>query len=71
MCIYFLLSRNNLLRWLIEFEFEAGGPFMNGVQKTVIYEQAMDLNFLDEIYKLPGGEKIKDRHSIAGAVCAI
>ncbi len=33
---------------------------MNGVQQTVIYEQAMDLNFLDEIYHIPGGEKIKD-----------
>ena len=33
---------------------------MNGVQQTVIYEQAMDLAFLDEIYQLPGGEKIKD-----------
>jgi quinone-modifying oxidoreductase, subunit QmoC len=33
---------------------------MNGVQQTVIYEQAMDLNFLDEVYKIPGGEKIKD-----------
>jgi quinone-modifying oxidoreductase, subunit QmoC len=33
---------------------------MNGVQQTVIYEQAMDLNFLDEIYRIPGGEKIKD-----------
>jgi quinone-modifying oxidoreductase, subunit QmoC len=33
---------------------------MNGVQQTVIYEQAMDLNFLDEVYQIPGGEKIKD-----------
>ena len=33
---------------------------MDGVQKTVIYEQAMDLNFLDEVYSIPGGEKIKD-----------
>jgi len=33
---------------------------MNGVQQTVIYEQAMDLKFLDEIYSLPGGDKIKD-----------
>jgi heterodisulfide reductase subunit C len=33
---------------------------MNGVQQTVIYEQAMDLNFLDEVYSIPGGEKIKD-----------
>jgi quinone-modifying oxidoreductase, subunit QmoC len=33
---------------------------MDGAQQTVIYEQAMDLNFLDEIYRIPGGEKIKD-----------
>jgi heterodisulfide reductase subunit C len=33
---------------------------MNGEQQTVIYEQAMDLNFLDEVYHIPGGEKIKD-----------
>jgi quinone-modifying oxidoreductase, subunit QmoC len=34
---------------------------MNGVQQMgPIYEQAMDLNFLDEVYHIPGGEKIKD-----------
>ena len=33
---------------------------MTAVQQTVIYEQAMDLNFLDEVYSIPGGEKIKD-----------
>jgi heterodisulfide reductase subunit C len=33
---------------------------MTGEQQTVIYEQAMDLNFLDEVYSIPGGEKIKD-----------
>jgi quinone-modifying oxidoreductase, subunit QmoC len=33
---------------------------MNGIQQTVIYEQAMDLKFLDEVYQIPGGEKIKD-----------
>ncbi len=33
---------------------------MNGVQQTVIYEQAMDLGFLDEVYRIPGGEKIKE-----------
>jgi quinone-modifying oxidoreductase, subunit QmoC len=33
---------------------------MNGIQQTVIYEQAMDLKFLDEVYHIPGGEKIKD-----------
>lgn len=33
---------------------------MNSTQKTVIYEQAMDLKFLDEVYAIPGGSKIKD-----------
>lgn len=33
---------------------------MNDKQKTVIYEQAMNLMFLDEVYGIPGGEKIKD-----------
>jgi quinone-modifying oxidoreductase, subunit QmoC len=33
---------------------------MTGAQETVIYEKAMDLNFLDEVYGIPGGEKIKD-----------
>jgi heterodisulfide reductase subunit C len=34
---------------------------MSGVnQETVIYEQAMNLRFLDEVYSIPGGEKIKD-----------
>lgn len=33
---------------------------MSGEQQTVIYEKAMDLNFLDEVYQIPGGEKIKD-----------
>ena len=33
---------------------------MNAVQQTVIYEKAMDLNFLDEVYHIPGGEKIKE-----------
>ena len=33
---------------------------MNAVQQTVIYEKAMDLNFLDDLYHIPGGEKIKD-----------
>jgi heterodisulfide reductase subunit C len=33
---------------------------MNGEQQTVIYEKSMDLNFLDEVYQIPGGEKIKD-----------
>jgi quinone-modifying oxidoreductase, subunit QmoC len=33
---------------------------MTAVQQTVIYEKAMDLNFLDEVYSIPGGEKIKD-----------
>jgi quinone-modifying oxidoreductase, subunit QmoC len=33
---------------------------MKAVQQTVLYEQAMDPRFLDEVYTLPGGEKIKD-----------
>ncbi len=33
---------------------------MNDIQKTVIYEQAMNLKFLDEVYGIPGGEKIKE-----------
>ena len=33
---------------------------MNGTQTTVIYEQAMDLKFLAEVYGIPGGSKIKD-----------
>jgi quinone-modifying oxidoreductase, subunit QmoC len=33
---------------------------MKQVTQTVLYEQAMDLDFLDEIYGIPGGEKIKD-----------
>jgi heterodisulfide reductase subunit C len=33
---------------------------MRQVTHTVLYEQAMDPNFLDEIYGIPGGEKIKD-----------
>jgi heterodisulfide reductase subunit C len=33
---------------------------MKVVQQTVLYEQAMDTRFLDEVYGIPGGEKIKD-----------
>jgi heterodisulfide reductase subunit C/quinone-modifying oxidoreductase subunit QmoC len=33
---------------------------MRGVQQTVLYEEAMDHDFLDEVYGIPGGEKIKD-----------
>jgi heterodisulfide reductase subunit C len=33
---------------------------MTGVQQTVIYEQAMDLHFLGDVYRIPGGEKIKE-----------
>ena len=33
---------------------------MNAIQQTVIYEKAMDLNFLDDLYRIPGGEKIKE-----------
>jgi quinone-modifying oxidoreductase, subunit QmoC len=38
--------------------FEWG--IMKAVQQTVLYEQAMDPRFLDEVYAIPGGEKIKD-----------
>lgn len=33
---------------------------MSAVQQTVLYEKAMDHHFLDEVYGIPGGEKIKD-----------
>ncbi len=33
---------------------------MSTVPQTVIYEQAMDLKLLDEVYGIPGGSKIKD-----------
>jgi len=33
---------------------------MKAVQQTVLYEQAMDPHLLDEVYGIPGGEKIKD-----------
>ncbi len=33
---------------------------MKAAQQTVLYEQAMDPRFLDEVYGIPGGEKIKD-----------
>ncbi len=33
---------------------------MKAAQQTVLYEQAMDPQFLDEVYSIPGGEKIKD-----------
>jgi heterodisulfide reductase subunit C len=33
---------------------------MKAVRQTVLYEQAMDPRFLDEVYAIPGGEKIKD-----------
>jgi heterodisulfide reductase subunit C len=33
---------------------------MKGVQQTVLYEEAMDHDFLDEVYGIPGGDKIKD-----------
>lgn len=29
-------------------------------QQTVLYEQAMRLDFLDQVYQIPGGERIKD-----------
>ena len=33
---------------------------MKAVQQTVLYEQSMDPRFLDEVYGIPGGEKIKN-----------
>ncbi len=33
---------------------------MKVVRQTVLYEQAMDPAFLDEVYGIPGGGKIKD-----------
>jgi quinone-modifying oxidoreductase, subunit QmoC len=33
---------------------------MNEAQQTVLYEDAMDPGFLDEVYGIPGGEKIKN-----------
>jgi heterodisulfide reductase subunit C len=33
---------------------------MKSEQQTVLYENAMDPGFLDEVYSIPGGEKIKD-----------
>ncbi|MGA2260473.1 MAG: 4Fe-4S dicluster domain-containing protein [Acidobacteriota bacterium] len=33
---------------------------MNGKQQTVLYEQSMDPGLLDEVYRIHGGEKIKD-----------
>jgi heterodisulfide reductase subunit C len=33
---------------------------MDSGQQTVLYEQSMDPGFLDEVYRIHGGEKIKD-----------
>jgi heterodisulfide reductase subunit C len=33
---------------------------MGGVQQTVIYEETLHHAFLDEVYAIPGGDKIKD-----------
>ena len=33
---------------------------MNQEQQTVLYERSMDPRFLNEVYDIPGGEKIKD-----------
>jgi len=33
---------------------------MKREQQTVLYEKSMDPHFLDEVYEIPGGEKIKD-----------
>jgi heterodisulfide reductase subunit C len=33
---------------------------MKSAQQTVLYEESMDHDFLDEVYGIPGGEKIKN-----------
>lgn len=33
---------------------------MGAVHQTVLYEQALQLDFLDEVYEIPGGERIKE-----------
>jgi quinone-modifying oxidoreductase, subunit QmoC len=33
---------------------------MSQPQQTVLYEQSMDPKFLDEVYAIPGGERIRD-----------
>ncbi len=33
---------------------------MKVIRQTVLYEEAMNPGFLDEVYSVPGGEKIKD-----------
>ena len=33
---------------------------MKVVQQTVLYEESMDPGFLDEVYNIPGGEKVRD-----------
>lgn len=33
---------------------------MTKITQTVLYEQSMDLDFLNELYEIPGGEKIKE-----------
>src|SRR5512143_1412263 len=33
---------------------------MSAAQETVLYEKAMDHKFLDEVYEIPGGERIRD-----------
>ena len=33
---------------------------MKVIQQTVLYEQAMDPGFLDEVYGIPGGDRVKD-----------
>jgi heterodisulfide reductase subunit C len=33
---------------------------MAAVKQTVLYEQAMDPQFLDEVYAIPGGQKVRD-----------
>jgi len=38
-----------------EFEEDNG----DNAQETVMYEAGMDLDFLEEVHKIPGGEHIK------------
>jgi quinone-modifying oxidoreductase, subunit QmoC len=41
---------------------------LSTAQQTVLYEDAMKLDFLEEVYKTPGGEKIK--HCIQCGTCS-
>jgi heterodisulfide reductase subunit C len=33
---------------------------MSGVQETVLYEKGMDLDFMEEVYRIPGGGRLKE-----------